>query len=89
MNGRLIIIRTIDLGAVSRSSSPSASVLVHQATQLELRPLHNLHFTDVHVLHRVGTVASLLNVLSNGIRDQLGNNLLQVTTGNLKKRSKV
>merc|ERR1719318_2421510 len=58
----------------------AATFVVHvqQLVQVKPRPLHNLHLADVDVVQGVDTLASLLNVSGNGVRDELVDNLLQV-----------
>ena len=45
---------------------------VHQSANIETGLLDDLHLANVHVLKRVESLALLLDVFSNGVRDQLG-----------------
>ena len=52
---------------------------VHQLVQVEPRLPQHLHLPDVDVVQRVDAHARLLDVLGDGVGDQLVDHLLQVT----------
>ena len=85
LDGRLVRVRSVDLLTRSRDHSARLSVHLHQLAEVELRLLEDLHFANVHVLERVEEGARLLNVLADGVRDQLVAHLLQVARGHLKE----
>ncbi|GMS89268.1 hypothetical protein PENTCL1PPCAC_11443, partial [Pristionchus entomophagus] len=81
----LVVIRKVDSLAVSSNSSDSrVSVHVHKSAELETGLLDNLDLADVHILQRVDERASLLDVLSDRVGDQLVAHLLQIAGSNLQ-----
>jgi len=53
---------------------------LHQLHKVELGSLQNLHFPDASVLKWVDALRCLLNLLSNTLGDELGNQVLQITS---------
>merc|ERR1719188_1653254 len=72
-------------GSVGGHSGFAAAlaVHVHQLVEVKAGPLHHLHLPDVHVVEGVDSLAGLLNITGNGVRDQLVNDVLQVGGGHL------
>merc|ERR1719391_1594267 len=72
-------------GSVGGHSGFAAALAVHihQLVKVKARPLHHLHLPDVHVVEGVDSLASLLNITGNGVRDQLVDDVLQVGGGHL------
>lgn len=56
---------------------------LHELSQVELRLLEDLALADVDVLQGVDSVAGLLDLTANLLRDELGNEVLEVTGGSL------
>mmetsp|Transcript_3496 Transcript_3496/g.8356 ORF Transcript_3496/g.8356 Transcript_3496/m.8356 type:complete len:255 (-) Transcript_3496:72-836(-) len=59
------------------------TVNLHQLGDIELGSLQQLHLADVHVLERVDALASLVDVLANGLGDELLDQVLEVAGGGL------
>merc|ERR1719471_1432878 len=56
---------------------------VHQLGQVEPGPLHDLHFSDVHVVKGIDTLAGLLNVSGDRVGDKFVDDLLEVCGADL------
>lgn len=65
-------------GGVGDGLGGSFAVQVHQLVQVEAGLLQDLDLADVDLVQGVDALASLLDVDSDGVRDQLLNNVLQV-----------
>merc|ERR1719370_2357618 len=63
--------------------SAALAVHIHQLVEVKAGPLHHLHLPDVHVVEGIDSLASLLNITGNGVRDQLVDDVLQVGGGHL------
>mmetsp|Transcript_11757 Transcript_11757/g.20439 ORF Transcript_11757/g.20439 Transcript_11757/m.20439 type:complete len:260 (+) Transcript_11757:467-1246(+) len=73
--------RSLDLGAhlVGRD----VAVQLHQLRDVEFGHLQHLHFPDRYILQGVDARAGLFNLLADGVRNELQDQLLQVTRGRL------
>merc|ERR1719411_1073999 len=60
-------------GSVGGHSGFAAALAVHihQLVEVKAGPLHHLNLPDVHVVEGVDSLASLLNITGNGVRDHL------------------
>merc|ERR1719198_379573 len=76
-----------------RASERSASVVVvatglvelHELRDVKLRLLQNLHFADHAILQRVDRLGLLLNLLADGLRNELLNELAQLKDCMIRK----
>merc|ERR1719477_533692 len=81
---RLISLWSLHSFAGGHSSFAAAlAVHIHQLVEVKAGPLHHLHLPDVHVVEGVDSLASLLNITGNGVRDQLVDDVFQVGGGHL------
>jgi len=53
-------------------------VHVHQFVQVESWASDNLNFANMHVMQRVDTLACLLDISGDGVRDKFVDNILEV-----------
>jgi len=70
------------LGGFHGNGAFALAVHVQQLAQVETRTLQNLDFVDEDVVERVDGMASFLDVLANGVGDQLVDSLLEVGRAN-------
>lgn len=67
----LVVIRAVDLLALGASLATRRhfTMQLHELAKVKLGLLEDFHLPHIHVMHGEDTLAGLLNVLANTVRD--------------------